>query len=454
MNRKTVVSVLALCLLCAVLGATITYALTPSQVMTLSGGIYPGGPSYTIYELGGTYYGKDQNGYVVLSGSDFPVLVNGLLDLMPSSGGKLFFTAQNFTWTSTSYIDLTGHDNIVLEGEVKSLVTGSNLPTMYKSGSGYIIYKNEASFANHYVLITNLKLAGNGIDTRGMYFKNCKRFEILGNSISYINYSAIVLDACENIWIDNNDIQSSSTQGLIYSLSSGSMRITNNIISSGKYAIECLSYAGGVISGNTIADSSYDGIKVYSNKQISGGFEIVGNQIQDNGLHGINLDTATKVTITGNLIKDNGRLVAGSAGVNIKETSNNITVTANVIYDSDEADPTQDYAVAITNSADDITITGNIFGKHASNIIQRSTTGTNLIIKDNIGYKTEVYGSSTGTGAEQTIPHSLAGTPDYVFLSNKGADAQAYLSSASDATNIYVTADNGETYDYYAYFIP
>lgn len=68
-------------------------------------------------------------------------------------------------------------------------------------------------------------------------------------------------------------------------------------------------------------------------------------------------------------------------------------------------------------------------------------------ISHNIGFVTENFGSSTGTGEEQTIPHGLAGTPTYVFLSPPATNA--YESSSADGTNIYVTADVGEDYHYH-----
>ncbi len=61
-------------------------------------------------------------------------------------------------------------------------------------------------------------------------------------------------------------------------------------------------------------------------------------------------------------------------------------------------------------------------------------------------------GNSTGTGAEQTIAHGLVGIPSFVLLSPPTSNATE--SSASDTTNIYVTADNGEKYYYYVEYKP
>ena len=48
-------------------------------------------------------------------------------------------------------------------------------------------------------------------------------------------------------------------------------------------------------------------------------------------------------------------------------------------------------------------------------------------------------GHSTGTGAEQTIPHGLPVTPTRVRVWSREMGCVAYESTAADATNVYVT---------------
>lgn len=71
------------------------------------------------------------------------------------------------------------------------------------------------------------------------------------------------------------------------------------------------------------------------------------------------------------------------------------------------------------------------------------TIGANSTIRYNDGYLTEKKGSSSGTGAQQTIAHGLNGTPTLVMLGDIDQNAAPYQSAAADATNIYVTAGNG-----------
>ena len=67
-----------------------------------------------------------------------------------------------------------------------------------------------------------------------------------------------------------------------------------------------------------------------------------------------------------------------------------------------------------------------------------------------IGYITEKWGSSTGSGAQQTIAHGLGATPTLVLLSDKELNAIPYQSAAADATNIFVTAAVNQDWSWYA----
>jgi len=69
-----------------------------------------------------------------------------------------------------------------------------------------------------------------------------------------------------------------------------------------------------------------------------------------------------------------------------------------------------------------------------------------LTARDNPGYVTENSGTSSGTGAQQTIAHGLARTPTRVYLSTIEDAANAYQSAPADATNIYIAAVSGKDY--------
>jgi hypothetical protein len=67
--------------------------------------------------------------------------------------------------------------------------------------------------------------------------------------------------------------------------------------------------------------------------------------------------------------------------------------------------------------------------------------------KNYIGAAQVKGGSSTGTGAQQTIAHGFTVAPTRVLLSEyTTGGALPYLSATSDSRNIYVTATNLMTY--------
>ena len=100
------------------------------------------------------------------------------------------------------------------------------------------------------------------------------------------------------------------------------------------------------------------------------------------------------------------------------------------------------YIPAGTSS--DIVITNNVLKSGILGYI--SDNAGAAIIRDNTGYVTENWGSSQGTGSQQTIVHGLSAVPTIVIISGDSSDVNPFQSSAADTTNIYITADIGENY--------
>ncbi len=85
----------------------------------------------------------------------------------------------------------------------------------------------------------------------------------------------------------------------------------------------------------------------------------------------------------------------------------------------------------------------------AGTFTTKITTGVaGISIRNNMGHVTENSGASTGTGAQQTVAHGLNFTPtrQQIALIAGSATANPYHSAAPDATNIYVTAANGQAW--------
>ncbi len=99
-------------------------------------------------------------------------------------------------------------------------------------------------------------------------------------------------------------------------------------------------------------------------------------------------------------------------------------------------------------SSSDIVITNNVLKSGILGYI--SDNAGAAIIRDNTGYVTENWGSSQGTGSQQTIVHGLSAVPTIVIISGDSSDVNAFQSSAADTMNIYITADIGENYHWEA----
>lgn len=75
-NQTRVFKFTTILFACLFATTIIVQASTPSTTFTISSGVYPGAPSYTIYTVGGVYYAKDQNGYTEFSSTNASYVIN------------------------------------------------------------------------------------------------------------------------------------------------------------------------------------------------------------------------------------------------------------------------------------------------------------------------------------------------------------------------------------------
>jgi len=190
-----------------------------------------------------------------------------------------------------------------------------------------------------------------------------------------------------------------------------------------------------VVSGCFLKLNDYAGIWLKDCNRAT----VVGNSLWDNRLQGIKLDgTSIDNVIDGNAVSESDLY-----GINLDAVDDNIVIGNRIRSATGGA-----IGVRLTAGADRNRIEHNNLLNVAVAI---SDAGTGTITKFNTGFVTENSGTSTGTGAQQTIPHGCAFTPTYdeVFLSERSTGgALAYQSAAPDATNIYVTATNLKTYNW------
>ena len=163
LNRKQLSLMLTVVMLATVLLTTLTVvALTPTTTFTISGGVYPGGPSYTVYVISGTYTAKDQNGVIEFQETNASNLVQDCLDSL-TTGGKLYFLVGRYQFDSQ--ITVT-YDSVTIEGEVKGHAFDGVVFEF--TGSGAFIMVGSANLNAWYTLIENVRILDNGSGTVGI----------------------------------------------------------------------------------------------------------------------------------------------------------------------------------------------------------------------------------------------------------------------------------------------
>lgn len=128
-NKKQTYIISALCLVFLIAGLGIGQALTPSVTFTISSGVYPGAPDYTIYTVEGTTHAKDQNGYIEFSSTNQSYVAQSCLN----TGETAIYLKGAFEFTNS--VLYGNKDAIIIDGSV-SAANGLNAPIFQNAGSG------------------------------------------------------------------------------------------------------------------------------------------------------------------------------------------------------------------------------------------------------------------------------------------------------------------------------
>lgn len=196
-------------------------------------------------------------------------------------------------------------------------------------------------------------------------------------------------------------------------------------------------------NGVTASIAGY-GIHVLNSNSIN----IFSPQLIQNRYSGLGIFNSSYVNTFSGTAKDNsyGNIADPKHGVQIW---NGTSCLVNGLRAFDEQETkTQLYGIKEEESSDYNTFRDNdVSGNAIAGILK---VGVNTKLINNRGYVTENSGTSTGTGAQQTIAHGLAATPTLVLLSDKDNGALPYQSAAANTTNIYITAVNTKAYTWKA----
>ena len=389
--------------------------------------------------------------------------------------------------SSSQYL-ISGHTSVLKVTGCE--FTAINTPTVYgyienKSGCHLIVTNNvftglfgSADYAHGVVTCRDSSIVSNNVVT------TCKlSFVLINEGTEYVVSDNLIVDFCPHVTgLGFGAIECYPNGGDItnFAITGNTIRWTTNPANTGACGIVCNSADNhniyyGTISGNLIKADTYfatshlgDGIDIEENNgNVPTGISITGNTLDHCG-SGI-LANGTKCNVVGNTILNcvyMAGMVCGSLGAN--NFSYNIienyyhtapggdgdygAITANYSYNMIHGNIIRDtnnltaYCIQEDVSGDYSSIefndVRNVGAAVASKIV---LAGSHSHVKFNEGHVTENTGSSTGTGASQTLAHGLVGTPKSATITPTVASAAiTYL--YANASSIVVTVTSGKAY--------
>jgi len=376
-NLKIVIILILISILMAS-GTTYILAQTPTSTFTISPGIYPGAPTYTVWREGNFYYAKDSNGVIKYSGTDADVIINNVID-----DNRLIFLLKG-TFLLSDTLDFRNHENVILQGEgwgtVLKITTEID-PIIYIGGRAI-------GYAEG-ITIRNLAIDGAEIGTtvRGIlvgyasqilidhvYIRDCSRYSLsvlhTPSGRQYIDYlprHVIVQNSLfegfsgqqmENVLFGgignifrNNEIRNSPKRALAvyddtYNRSYGIIIQSNYIHDNVKDGI--FVHVPSVIENNVLVNNLMAGIKIQPNGEqmtyegnivlpIKG--VVVRNNYLYNNTNGIFVICSDAITIDANVVYHNqyqgiGISVRTLHGLNINQHLEGFTISNNIIYEN------------------------------------------------------------------------------------------------------------------------
>lgn len=415
-NVKYCVITALMTLLITTLAFYYVYALTPSATLTITGGVYPGAPSYTIWKEGANYFAKDENGNIDYSGTDFSTVIQNSLDVLDTVGsGQIYIGVGDFSVSTTinvtmPYVEIWGA-NPGSTGTVLAMADNADC--------------NMFNLNTTFCRLKNLRLEGNNAhNTQGIGV--CADPTKGGDSSG-----DLILDSCFILDFDEEGIYWQDCWGSI---------IENSYIEyNGGY--------GAVIYSrqNMLTDSTFSFNGECGLRTRGGGtgipiaLTITGCAFIDNEKHGINITGVDQITITGCIFQGNGRAAANTYSGVFVYGGTQISITGNTFdgNGSRTAPLNTQYSkhgIRVESNVN-VTIIGNVFRLHLSTPIYCAYSGK-VIIYGNIGYVNLARDKTAAITTGTAITHGLVATPTTVIIT----------AAETGPTDIYVSDVGGVSF--------
>jgi hypothetical protein len=409
---------IALVLIACLVSSSIVYyvfAVSPSSAFTISSGVYPGAPSYTVWREGSNYFAKDANGEIDYSGTNASAMIQTIIYALPD-GGKIFIRAGDYDLTSL--ITLKEKIWICGEGEATNLRATTNVKNFLIQDTDNI------TLSDFKITVTYA--------TRTASDHPVIQIKATNSYIEHVNF--------RNLWIVD------STK-------------TNRSAGPGSYtAIDMAAYADATF-GYGIAFCSFQNIFVRDIEVAFGlcsfkygtieGF-INGNHFDHLVLGGFTygwqtIDTASAIddnVISNSIFQQRRKPLITYYGVNIKGHRN--CVKNCEFFNDDLGANTTYYAIDIVSGTRNL-IEGGLVDGLIRNL------GDKTIFRDITNFVTENSGATTiSASTTVTFNHGLAGTPTGVWASFSSTAVTGWKWTAT-STSVTITVTPSGTYTVYWY---
>lgn len=290
---------------------------------------------------------------------------------------------------------------------------------------------------------------------RGAIFFNATQEAIaIGNMIINAGTSAI---RCEGLSTANGGADGSGRNRFLFAdnIAQGSSEaayhihedcysvvLSNNIAEDCQIGIRL----NGVSSVHTILDVSIIG-GIYRGCTSRGiladnvtGISIVGAHVTEGDDFGILLSNCKGVNIQGCYSVNNAQVSGTGDGLNL-DTCSKVIITGNKF--SNVNDTAQRYGISISNTCTDFVIEGNDLSNNATGAIFGISNVTGVLLRNNLGWVTEAQGTGTTSSGVLEITHGLSYTPNLAEISVLfGADPGSYYVDTITSSKFTVHATN------------
>lgn len=439
-TKKLAMWTLATVIVTMLLTLGLSGAASPSQTMTITQGVYPGAPSYTVYALSGTYYAKDQNGLNEFSGTDAATVINAAVD----DNKIVFITSGSYVLTAPISIASVNNCTISGEGKGKTILQNYGIIKNSATATYNVVIKDltidiqdtadgnainlELNSYNFRISNCELKNTNNlflldwgGVDN--LLVENCLFYDGgLTGAIDNAAGSQLTSTPYVTTFKNNLFVKSSSVGGgMLTCGASGNLLIDGNTFidySNNSYAAISLENYYGTIFNVTIInnkasgyggqaifvgndDNKNSGKAIIANNICEGivleGFKegVISNNIIANSQYGIYLYNSSNVVVSNNIIHDTnffGSAYYYDKGCVFASYITQLSVVGNTFYDALSITP---YGVSIYYTTT-VWINGNNFVGSFQHFNASDYTGnTNYIMQDNVVYGTYFENATT-----------------------------------------------------------